>query len=338
MEYAAIHIPEFPVVAWLRSDAAARSHAFAVTEGIAPLQRVVSINRAARSQGVSRGMSKVQAEATGPLIFHNRSIAEETASFEDVLEIAERFSPRIEALSGPLNSYAQANSLSVSLLIDRTCTEKLFGTGEQYAQKLKCAFDSASFPCSVATCSNAEASLLLARSHTGVTCVQTNDLAKRLAPMPISLLRCDEATGRWGVRTLGELAALPETSFISRIGQQARRLQRLARGTEDHLLVPEEADLVLSETATLDTPLVLLDSLLFVASPMLERIMRRAIERAYRTTTGKCTPRSARPTPSDCFRSSRARRWPRSLATILTNFMTWWCRLRSSAQVPSSAR
>ena len=129
-------------------------------------------------------MSKVQAEATGSLIFRNRSIAEETASFDDVLEIAKRFSPRIEALSGPLNSYAQAHSLSVSLLIDRTGTETLFGTAEQYARKLKSEFDAASFPCSVATCSNAEASLLLARSHTGVICVQTNELAKRLAPLP----------------------------------------------------------------------------------------------------------------------------------------------------------
>jgi protein ImuB len=285
MEYAAIHIPEFPVVAWLQSDAAARSHALAVIEGIAPLQRVVSINRAARSQGVSRGMSKVQAEATGPMLFRNRSISEETATFEDVLEIAERFSPRIEALSTPLNSYAQARSLAVSLLIDRTGTETLFGTAEQYARKLKSELEAASFPCSVATCSNAEASLLLARSHTGVVCVQTNELAKRLAPLPIASLRCDDATltvfGRWGIRTLGELAALPETSLISRIGQQARRLQRLARGTEDHLLVPEEADLILSETAILDTPLVLLDSLLFVVSPMLERIMRSAVERAY---------------------------------------------------------
>ena len=285
MEYAAIHIPEFPVVAWLRSEAALRSHALVITEGIAPLHRVVSINRAARSQGVSRGMSKVQAEATGPLLFRNRSIAEETATFEDLLEIAERFSPRIEALSGPLNSYAQANSLAVSLLIDQTGTEMLFGTAEQYARKLKSELDAAGFPCNVATCSNAEASLLLARSHTGVVCVQSHEIAKRLAPLPIALLRCDEATltvfGRWGVRTLGELASLPETSLISRIGQQASRLQRLARGTEDHLLVPEEADLVLSETAMLDTPFVLLDSLLFVVSPMLERIMRRAVERAY---------------------------------------------------------
>ena len=50
------------------------------------------------------------------------------------------------------------------------------------------------------------------------------------------------------------LAALPETSLISRIGQQARRLQRLARGTEEHLLVPEEPEFTLSECVTLDTP------------------------------------------------------------------------------------
>jgi len=55
-------------------------------------------------------------------------------------------------------------------------------------------------------------------------------------------------------------------------------------------------------------------------------------------TTGRCTPHSARPTPSDCFRSSRGRRWPRFLATIPTSSMTLWCRLRSSAPAPSSAR
>lgn len=289
MEYAAVYIPEFPVVAWLRADAAvqaqARSHALAITEGVAPLQRVVTINRAARSQGVSHGMSKVQAEATGPLLFRNRSVVEEVAAFEILLEVAERFSPRTEAISGPLNEYARARSFAVSLLIDRTGTEMLFGTAEQYARKLRSELEAAGFPCSVATCSNAEASLLLARSHRGVTCVKTNELASQLAPLPVALLGCDDATlaifRRWGIRTLGELAALPESSLISRIGQQARRLQRLARGIEDHLLVPEEVELVLSETATLDTPLVLLDSLLFVISPMLERIMRRAVEHAY---------------------------------------------------------
>ena len=61
----------------------------------------------------------------------------ESAIFEKVLEIAERFSPRVEALAGPLNGYAHAHILSVSLLIDRTGTETLFGDAEQYARKLK---------------------------------------------------------------------------------------------------------------------------------------------------------------------------------------------------------
>ncbi len=230
-------------------------------------------------------MSKVQAEATGPLLCRNRSVVEETTTFECAVKIAERFSPRIETLAGPLNSYAKANSLAVSFLIDRTGTDTLFGTAAQYATKMKLQFEAASLPCSVSTSHNAEAALLLARSHTGVTCVPADELARRLSPLPIASLRCDDATTtifrRWGIRTLGELAALPETSLISRLGQQARRLQRLARGTEDHLLIPEEADLVLAETAILDTPLVLLDSLLFVVSPMLERIMRRAVEHAY---------------------------------------------------------
>jgi protein ImuB len=285
MEYAAVHIPEFPIVAWLRADVGVRSQALAIIEGAAPLQRVVSLNRAARNQGVSRGMSKVQAEATGSLLCRNRSIAEETTTFESAVEIAESFSPRIETLSGPLNSYAQADSLAVSLLIDRSGTETLFGSAEQYAGKMKSQFEAASIPCSIATAPNAEAALLLARSRAGVTCVSKEDLAQKLAPLPIASLRCDDATAiifrRWGIRTLGELAGLPETSLISRLGQKARRLQRLARGIEDHLLVPEEVELILSETAILDTPLVLLDSLLFIVSPMLERIMRRAVEHAY---------------------------------------------------------
>jgi len=285
MEFAAIHIAEFPVVAWLRSEEHIRSYALAVIEGVAPLQRVVSLNRAAGKQGVASGMSKVQAETTGPLLFRDRMLAEEIAAFKQVLVIAGQFSPRIEARSGPLNEYNQSQSLSVLLLLDRTGTETLFGNADQYAQELRKELESAGFPCSVAACANAEASLLLARSHRGVTTVDALELSARLAPLPVSLLPCDDVMltvlARWGIRTLGQLAALPETALISRIGQQAKRLQCAARGSAEHVLVAEEPDLALCEKAILDTPLVLLDSLLFIISPMLQNLMRRAVEHAY---------------------------------------------------------
>ena len=37
-------------------------------------------------------------------------------------------------------------------------------------------------------------SLLLARSHSGATCVEAKDMARRLAPLPISLLPCQDET------------------------------------------------------------------------------------------------------------------------------------------------
>ena len=86
---------------------------------------------------------------------------------------------------------------------------------------------------------------------------------------------------RWGIRTLGQLAALPDTALVSRLGQQGRRLQSLARGEADHLLVPEDQAFTLTVMTTLDSPLEVLDSLLFILSPMLETILTKAMERAY---------------------------------------------------------
>ena len=102
---------------------------------------------------------------------------------------------------------------------------------------------------------------------------------------------------RWGIRTLGELAALPETALISRLGQQGRRLQQLARGCCDHLLVPQEGEFILSETVALDTPVDLLDSLLFVLSPMLENLLRKAVEHAHALRSVRLTLRLERMEP-----------------------------------------
>lgn len=107
----------------------------------------------------------------------------------------------------------------------------------------------------------------------------------KLAPLAVSTLPCTPAVlatlTRWGIRTLGELAALPETALISRIGQQATRLQRLALGIEDHLLVPKEPAFVLGEKTILDSPLDSMESLLFIVSPMLETLLRQAMRHAY---------------------------------------------------------
>jgi len=285
MGYAAIYIPEFPTLAWLRLEKSARSQAVAVVEGKAPLERVVSFNRAAKQLGLTHGMSKIQADTSGQVLFHLRSIQEEKAALEILFEAVERFSPRVQIIASPINDYANGKQLAAVLLVDQSGTGMLFGDARSYAQAIGRALQQLEFPSNIAVAPNAEASLLLARSYPGVTQVDSKEVQAKLAPLPLSMLTIDAATlatlGRWGIRNLGELAALPETALVSRIGQQGNRLQRLAVGREDHLLVPLDPSFVLSEHVELDGPLESLEPLLFILSPILETLLRQAINHAH---------------------------------------------------------
>ena len=238
-------------------------------------------------------MSKAQAETGGAAYIRSRQIEEEKAAFALVLQIAERFSPRMEAIASPLNGYAEARQLSSVVLIDSSGTGTLFGSAESYARKLHAELAGAGFLASIGMAPNAEAALILARSGMKIVCADRDTLRDKLSRLSVSLLPCEEKTlailGRWGTRTLGELAVLPEAALVSRLGQLGRRLQRLARGEADRLLVPEEAEFTLSETVTLDSPVELLDSLLFVLSPLLETILRKAMDRAYALRSVKLT-------------------------------------------------
>ena len=285
MGYAAVYIPEFPAAACMRLHPDLQLQALAIIEGKAPLQKVVSLNIHAQAMRLASGMSKVQAEAAGLTLFRNRSLQDEEHAFRCACEIMEKFSPRIQVMSSPLNNYLSTETLSVAVVLDQTGTEKLLGTPKRYGSGLYDALRVAGFNANVAVTPNAHASLLFARSQQGVTCVSKKDIATSLSSLPVSLLPCESATlrvlARWGIRTLGELAALPDTALISRIGQQARRLQRLALGIEEHFMVPEPETFTLNEHTSLDTPLEVLDSLLFVVSPMLNRLMGHAIARSY---------------------------------------------------------
>jgi protein ImuB len=72
------------------------------------------------------------------------------------------------------------------------------------------------------------------------------------------------------------LANLPEKELIARMGQAGKRLRQLARGEQPHLFQPVEPEFTLAERMELDTPVELLDALLFVANMMLEQLILRA--------------------------------------------------------------
>ena len=289
--YLGLHVRDFPVQAEVRVRPELRGHAVAVLDGVPPLETVFSLNDQARRLGLRLGMSRVQAESfisssnsnsnRNSISLRCRVKHQEDAAFRILMECAERFSPRIEVLAAPTENVSEA-----TLVLDIAACERLFGTPKQIAGALLGAADAAGFEASAATSGNFYAAVVAARGFPGITIVPAGSEAGVLAPLPLAVLELEPEQGEtfasWGIRTLGQLAGLPQKALMARVGEIGRQLQALSRGDCEHLLTPVEppADAVLSESTELEHPVDLLEPLLFLLSRMLEQIVTRAAARA----------------------------------------------------------
>ncbi len=83
----------------------------------------------------------------------------------------------------------------------------------------------------------------------------------------------DAAT--WGLRTLGDLAALPAADLAARLGKGAARWQAIARGEDLTPLVPEAVEERFDASLDLEWPIEGLEPLSFVLTRLLEPIATR---------------------------------------------------------------
>jgi protein ImuB len=169
-------------------------------------------------------------------------------------------------------------------VVDIAGTEKLFGAPEVLAQSLVRRARALGVVACVSVSGNFEAAVCHARGRPGQTGVIPRGVEGiALAPLPVGVLGLSEHHAEtfalWGIRTLGELAELPEKELVSRLGQEGKRLRLLARGELPHLFLPVEAAFRLEERMELDSPVELLESLLFVLGAMLEQLVLRAAAR-----------------------------------------------------------
>jgi protein ImuB len=273
--YACLYAKEFSAQAMLRLRPELREKAVVVLEGIPPLQSVCSLNGKARRLGVSRGMTKVEMETFDSIVVLQRSVAEEAAARAILIECAGTFSPRVEERS---------DGSGFLCVIDIAGTEKLFGPPPTIAQALLRRVRALGVMASVTVSSNFDAAICNARGRPTQTAVIPPGIEGiALAPLPIGVLDLSaehaEMFSLWGIQTLGALAALPEKELVARLGQEGKRLRQLARGEWPHLFVPMEPAFCLEERMELDSPVELLDSLLFVVGVMLEQLILRATAR-----------------------------------------------------------
>ena len=86
---------------------------------------------------------------------------------------------------------------------------------------------------------------------------------------------------RWGLKTLGEFAALPAADLSARLGKAGVALQRLARGIDPRPLIPDPEVPRYRERLELEWPIDSLEPLSFVLARLLDSLSL-ALERADR--------------------------------------------------------
>jgi Nucleotidyltransferase/DNA polymerase involved in DNA repair len=274
--FAALLVREFPAQALLRLRNELRSQPCVVMEGEPPLQQVVSLNIRANSLGIAHGMTKVEVDTFPEIVELRRSLDEENSTRKALLECAGGFSPRIEDCSED----------GVFLcVIDIAGTEKLFGQPQTLAKSLLARLKALGIAACIAVSRNRYAAVTLAKGIAArhIKVIPMGKEAAELAPLSLSVLELTEAQAEtfslWGIRTLGLLAALPEKELIARIGQSGKRLRQLARGEMPHLFQPMEPVFSLQERMELESPVELLDALMFVVNVMLKQLILRVTAR-----------------------------------------------------------
>jgi DNA polymerase-4 len=170
---------------------------------------------------------------------------------EQVMAVLRRFTPRVEQLSID------------EAFLDVTGTEALFGSGEEVGRRIKQAVrDETGLTVSVGVAANRLVAKIASdlRKPDGLVVVPPGTEREFLAPLPIDRLWGVGASTRrgladFGVRTIGDLATLPEDALRRRFGSHGPELILRAQGVgETEVSGPEHAKSVSHEhTFDVDT-------------------------------------------------------------------------------------
>ena len=205
--------------------------------------------------------------------------------------VARDFSPRIERHGAS------------TVVLDVSGLGRLLGDAAAIGAELaRAAADASNAHIRVAIARSQTAARLLAIGCPGPTIADT-DAALAIAPLPLDTLRVfvedDDRHGaataariaatvdrldtfrRWGLTTLGEIAALPPGDLSERMGQGGLALQQLARGIDRTPLVPDPGVPRFLASMELEWPIDALEPLSFVFARLLDPLSS-TLERADR--------------------------------------------------------
>lgn len=212
---------------------------------------VVACSAAARAAGVARGLRRREAQARCPeAVVLAADPDRDARAFEAVVRAVEALVP------------------GVAVLDPGTCVfptrgpSRYFGGDEALAARVAAAVP---VPCRTGIADGVFAATLAARRG---RIVPPGESARFLASFPVGVLGMPELADllvRLGVRTLGELAALPAPFVLARFGAEGLCAHRLASGRDGWPPTPRVPPPEFTVAAELDPPVERVDAAAFVA-------------------------------------------------------------------------
>jgi protein ImuB len=288
--------PDWPVVA-----------AGASPDGLTAVlhaNRVVACSPAARAEGVHPGLRRREAQSRCPeleLLAHDP--ARDTRAFEPVLVAVEQLTPWVEVLhpgecAFPARGAARYHGGEPSLVATLTAAvhATLGGRGG-------CTVGIADGTFAASLAARRAARLAASRAAAGGAVPEVGSAAPRsegpsqaeqpgrhgvivppgesrafLAPFPVATLDRPDLADllvRLGLRTLGDLAALPSADLVTRFGPEGARAARLAAGLDEHPRGARRPPPDLRVAAELDPPADRVDMAAFTAKALADELVAR---------------------------------------------------------------
>src|SRR5262245_14537275 len=246
------------------------------------------------STALRRG--RLESPASYACVYQPPSGNSADAAANVLIEVAEAFSPRYERHGTHL------------VIIDIRGLDRLIGPAMTIGEELRRAAAERGLRAHIAIARTQTAAMILARSAPGLHVVGDGQEAAALAPISIDILekiheyeegtqnsqssqksfdqkdsassvssvvKLFDALKQWGIRTLGEFAALPSSDLAARLGRQGLGWQTLARGEDTRPLVPSRADERFEATLELEWPIEGLEPMSFVLTRLFEPLSTR---------------------------------------------------------------
>jgi protein ImuB len=262
--YAVLLAPDFRLQALLRHAPHLKGAPVVLLDAQGRKPRVAELNDAARAALVEVGMNPTQAMARcASLQTLAGNAGHERAAQDTLLQMAETLSPFLEATAPGV--------VTVKLPEEKPPSEN------ELLEKWITPLSSLGLVTRVGVAATPDLALLCARFAQPVSRVEAP--AAFLAPLPVEALEPSaellSVLRSWGIRTIGQLVALPMGEVCGRLGPDALGIWERASGGRSRPLKLVKPQEFYAEQTELENPVEMLEPLLFLLRRFLEQITAR---------------------------------------------------------------